>query len=204
MIKNKQDLHLYIKEDAKRNNIKSIGVNYYKSLLEGSESAHAFKYLKTLRYCEYYYNTKKDRLFSRLMFKLYYIKLKRLGLKLSIQIPLNVCGYGLRIIHLSGGGGIVLNAKKIGNYCGVNSGVVIGENGSKNDRATIGDFVLFGPGSKCIGKVSIGNNVCVAANAVVTKDIADNTTVGGIPAKAIKDSSHVKEAITTKFNLSEI
>ena len=35
--------------------------------------------------------------------------------------------------------------------------------------------------------VTIGNNVVVAAGAVVTKDVLDNCVIGGIPAKKIKD-----------------
>ena len=31
--------------------------------------------------------------------------------------------------------------------------------------------------------VTIGNNVVVAAGAVVTKDVLDNCVIGGIPAK---------------------
>ena len=34
--------------------------------------------------------------------------------------------------------------------------------------------------------VSIGNNVVIEANAVVNKDIPDNTMVAGIPAREIK------------------
>ena len=34
--------------------------------------------------------------------------------------------------------------------------------------------------------VTIGNNVIVAAGAVVTKDVPDNVIVGGVPAKVIK------------------
>ena len=36
-------------------------------------------------------------------------------------------------------------------------------------------------------KVRIGNNVVVAAGAVVNRDVPDNTLVGGVPAKKIKD-----------------
>jgi maltose O-acetyltransferase len=45
----------------------------------------------------------------------------------------------------------------------------------------IGGNVTILPG------VTIGNNVVVAAGAVVTKDIPDNTLVGGVPAKKLKD-----------------
>jgi acetyltransferase-like isoleucine patch superfamily enzyme len=34
--------------------------------------------------------------------------------------------------------------------------------------------------------VTVGENSVVAAGAVVTKDVPDNTIVGGIPAKVIK------------------
>jgi maltose O-acetyltransferase len=34
--------------------------------------------------------------------------------------------------------------------------------------------------------VTIGNNVVVAANALVNKDVPDNSVVGGVPAKVLK------------------
>lgn len=36
-----------------------------------------------------------------------------------------------------------------------------------------------------VGAVRIGNNVAIGAGAVVTKDIPDNATVAGVPAKII-------------------
>ena len=38
--------------------------------------------------------------------------------------------------------------------------------------------------------VTIGNNVVVAAGAVVTKDVPDNCVVGGVPAKIIKTNEN--------------
>ena len=35
-------------------------------------------------------------------------------------------------------------------------------------------------------EVIIGNNVTIAAGAVVTKDVPDNAVVAGVPAKVIK------------------
>lgn len=55
-----------------------------------------------------------------------------------------------------------------------------------NEVPTVGDNVFISLGAKVIGKVRIGNNVTIAPNAVVTKDVPDNAVVGGIPAKIIR------------------
>jgi acetyltransferase-like isoleucine patch superfamily enzyme len=44
----------------------------------------------------------------------------------------------------------------------------------------------IGAGASVMPGVTIGENSIVAANAVVTRDVAANTIVGGIPAKVIK------------------
>lgn len=49
---------------------------------------------------------------------------------------------------------------------------------------TIGDNVTIGAGAKVLGPVTIGANSAVGANAVVTKDIPENSIAVGIPAKA--------------------
>lgn len=50
----------------------------------------------------------------------------------------------------------------------------------------IGNDVWIGMGAKILPGVTIGNNVVVAAGAVVNKDIPDNSIVAGVPAKVIK------------------
>ncbi len=52
--------------------------------------------------------------------------------------------------------------------------------------AEIGDNVELAVGCKVIGRIIIGNNVIVAPNAVVVKDVPDNAIVGGVPATIIK------------------
>lgn len=51
---------------------------------------------------------------------------------------------------------------------------------------TVGSDVWIGGNVTVIGGVHIGNNVIVGAGAVVTKDVPDNTVVGGVPARKIK------------------
>ena len=51
---------------------------------------------------------------------------------------------------------------------------------------TIGHDVVIGSGAQIIGPVKVGNNSRIAANAVVVKDVPENATMVGIPAKAVK------------------
>src|SRR3954471_14799235 len=46
--------------------------------------------------------------------------------------------------------------------------------------------VWIGAGATILPGVTVGENAVVAAGAVVSKDVPDNTIVGGIPAKVIK------------------
>ena len=51
---------------------------------------------------------------------------------------------------------------------------------------TIGNDVVIGSGAQIIGPVKVGNNSRIAANAVVVKDVPENATMVGIPARAVK------------------
>ena len=177
MIKTKEELKFYLNEDAKANGIRQ-GISYIVKLLYGNVNACVYRYLKTLRKYEYYNNIGS---ILRFWYRFYN---RRLGLKYNLAIPINVVGYGLYIPHLEGG--VIVNCKSIGNNCKINSGVVVGIKHNNSQIAEIGDNVELAVGSKVIGKIKIGNNVVVAPNAVVVKDVPDNAIVGGVPAKIIK------------------
>mgnify|MGYP000913091090 CR=1 FL=1 len=51
----------------------------------------------------------------------------------------------------------------------------------------IGNDVWIGGNCSILPGVTIGNNVVIAAGAVVTRDVPDNCVVGGVPAKIIKE-----------------
>lgn len=186
MINTKEDLRYYLNEDAKANFMGGCSViKYWCKLFAGSESAHVWRYLKCLRHCEYH--TNNIGRYHRICRAYYRIKLHRLGFKYNLRIPVNVCGYGITVYHLAGGGGCLVNAKKVGNYCELQTGVLIGNaHKSEDEKPIIGDRVGFGPGAKVLGKVKVGDNVFIAANAVVVKDVPDNSIAGGVPARVIK------------------
>lgn len=71
------------------------------------------------------------------------------------------------------------------------------ENGKKylisfTEPISVGNDVWIGGNATIIGGVHIGNNVIVAAGAVVNRDVPDNTIVGGVPAKKIKSLTPLK------------
>lgn len=52
--------------------------------------------------------------------------------------------------------------------------------------------------------VRIGNNVVIAAGSVVTKDVEDNSVVGGIPAKKLTTfDSLVEKRLNSKSFISD-
>lgn len=57
---------------------------------------------------------------------------------------------------------------------------------AKGFPVTIGNDVWIGGKVSIMPGVTIGNNVVIAAGAVITKDVPDDTLVGGVPAKVIK------------------
>ena len=57
---------------------------------------------------------------------------------------------------------------------------------AKVESVTIGNDVWIGGKVTITPGVTIGDNVVVAAVAVVTKDIPDNSLVAGVPAKVIR------------------
>lgn len=171
----KQSFRFFVSEDAKANGIKP-GLVYFVKLMYGNIPARAFRFLKSLRRYEYSLNT-------RSLFCFWFrLRNRRIGAHYNISILPNTVGYGLRLPHLEQG--VIINCKVMGHHCTVNSGVVLGNKG--NGAPLVGNNVDFCVGCKVIGGVQIGNNVLVAPNAVVVKDVPDNCVVAGIPARVIK------------------
>lgn len=95
-------------------------------------------------------------------------------------------GRGLVIDH--GMGVVIGETAEIGDNCTIYQGVTLGGTGKDQGKRhpTLGNNVLVGAGAKVLGPINIEDNSKVAANAVVLKDISENSTAVGIPARVVR------------------
>ena len=95
-------------------------------------------------------------------------------------------GKGFVIDH--GSGVVIGETAEIGDNCTVYQGVTLGGTGKDVGKRhpTLGNNVMVGAGAKVLGPFYIGDNTKIAANAVVLKEIPENCTAVGIPAKVVR------------------
>lgn len=100
----------------------------------------------------------------------------------TLFIKTSKIGKGLRIQH---GFATIISADAIGEHCWINQQVTIGYV-NETDCPIIGNNVRISSGAQVLGRINIGDNVVIGANAVVVKDVPPNCTVAGVPARIIR------------------
>lgn len=82
---------------------------------------------------------------------------------------------------------VIGETSEIGDDVLLYQGVTLGGTGTEKEKRhpTIGNNVVVGAGAKVLGPIEIGDNVRIGAGSVVVKAVPDNTTVVGVPARAI-------------------
>lgn len=105
-------------------------------------------------------------------------------------------GKGFFIDH--GMGVVIGETAVIGDNCLIYQGVTLGGTGKDKGKRhpTLGNNVMVGSGAKVLGPFRVGNNVKIAANAVVLEAIPDNCTAVGVPARIVKrDGKRITEPV---------
>lgn len=103
----------------------------------------------------------------------------------GIYLPYTVrVGRRVRMEHF---GGMILVAQWIGDDVTIRQNTTFGiaRLDALQDRPVIGDRVEIGAGAVVLGAIRVGDDAVIGANAVVRRDVAAGTIVGGVPAKVI-------------------
>ncbi|MEW6511412.1 MAG: serine acetyltransferase [Bacteroidota bacterium] len=123
----------------------------------------------------------------KFLLKIFYVYLNhRMMAKWGIQIDVETkIGEGFLIFHY---GGIFVGSEAvIGNNVSISHNVTIGLSGEGRRRGApvIGNNVYIAPGANVSGKIRVGNNARIGANAMVNKDVPDNALVQAPPMQVV-------------------
>ena len=106
----------------------------------------------------------------------------------GISLPAKTTvGPGLFIAHF---GPVIINSDaRIGAYVSLLHGTTLGNSGRwdnlEDDSPTLGDRVYLGAGACVLGKVTVGDDAVVGANATVTKSLPPRAVAVGSPAQIV-------------------
>ena len=95
---------------------------------------------------------------------------------------------GRRFVIDHGMGIVIGETAEVGDDCLIYHGVTLGGTGKDQGKRhpTIGNNVLLSTGSKVLGPFKVGDGARIAANAVVLKEIPENATAVGVPARVVR------------------
>jgi serine O-acetyltransferase len=112
-------------------------------------------------------------------------------------------GKGFFIDH--GMGVVIGETTEIGDNVTLYQGVTLGGTGKEKGKRhpTLGNNIVVGSGAKILGPLKIGDNAKIGAGAVVLKDVPPNSTVVGVPGKAVvREKVDYSEADFTRVDLN--
>lgn len=168
-----------------------LGKNLFWEYLKGNtDEVLLYLYLRSLRRFEYMTNNR--RRFMNILYIIYKHHFKWLRRHTGIYLSPNVFSPGIHLVHY--GYCWVDGSSRIGSNCTILPRTLLGKKkpGIKPPCIFIGHDCYIGTGATILGPVHIGNNVTIAAGAVVVSDVPDNVIVAGIPARIVSIKS-VKE-----------
>ena len=173
----RKELKACIKADLSDYASLSTPLKRFYAFLCGDRDYSVAKYLRLLRYTEYYFLKKGRHKIFYIPYIFYKHRKNKLGQFLGIDMGECAFGPGLSIGHT----GIIVGSAKIGKNCRLHGQNCIGSG------AVIGDNCELMVGAKVFRPARLANGITVAAGAVVLGTFdEENITIGGIPAKKLK------------------
>jgi serine O-acetyltransferase len=116
--------------------------------------------------------------------------------RLNSQIARHVTGIeihpgakiGRRFVIDHGMGIVIGETAEVGDDVLLYHGVTLGGTGKDHGKRhpTIGNNVLVGCGAKILGPFRVGDGARIAANSVVLREVPENATAVGVPARVVK------------------
>ncbi len=111
---------------------------------------------------------------------------------------------GRRFFIDHGMGVVIGETAEIGDDCTLYHGVTLGGTSWQKGKRhpTLCNNVVIGAGAKVLGPITLNDGARVGSNAVVVKDVPENTTVVGIPGRIVSvrnTEEKVREQIAEKM-----
>lgn len=150
---------------------------------QGDWGAQGFWALVIYRFGRWRYGVRPAWL-RKILSAIYKVLFKLVQIVTGIELPCEVTiGQNFVIDHH---GGIVISGyTRFGDNCRIRNGVCIGLSRVSDPCApVIGNNVDIGAGAKLLGRITIGDNVLIGANAVVVRNVPANCLAVGVPAVA--------------------
>lgn len=149
---------------------------------------------------QFHYYLRKAQNSHGLAYKYYHARLKwhreKHGLEISDEVTI---GKGLYIGHPWNI--TINNHSTIDNNCNIHKGVLIGEEnrGKRKGSPSIGDCVWIGINAVIVGKIHIGNDVLIAPNSFVNRDVPSHSVVFGNPCRIIAKEEATESYINNLY-----
>ena len=95
---------------------------------------------------------------------------------------------GRRFFIDHGMGVVIGETAEVGDDVLLYQGVTLGGTGKEKGKRhpTIGNHVVIGTGAKVLGNIHIGDHVKIGAGSVVVHPVPDDSTVVGVPGRAVR------------------
>ena len=152
--------------------------NLYQSDLKRFGNAKPSRYQRRF----YYYFRKSQTTKNKILLLYYRYRFAKIKAKNGIEIYYQTSiGKGLYIGHPYN---ITVNAKAvIGENCNIHKGVLIGQEnrGERKGTPVIGNRVWIGINAVIVGNVTVGDDVLIAPNSYVNRDVPSHSVVFGNP-----------------------